>query len=67
MILVDGIRAYVGSVNFSLHSTTQARELGIIFDENQSVNEIHKIFEADWSNAVEIPKQLPTNCPPFTK
>ncbi len=62
MILVDGARAYVGSVNFSKHSTTQARELGILFDDPKSVGEIHDLFEKDWGQAVEIPKVLPTNC-----
>jgi phosphatidylserine/phosphatidylglycerophosphate/cardiolipin synthase-like enzyme len=63
MILADGATAYVGSVNFSTNSTTQARELGIIFANPAAAATIKTAFDADWQHAVEPPATRPTDCP----
>jgi len=63
MILVDGERAYLGSVNFSFNSTTRARELGIIFSRASIAKEIGRIFKADWAVSVDPPDPPPWNCP----
>ncbi len=63
MILVDGNVAYVGSVNFSNNSTRRARELGIFFQNQTAANQLLSIFKSDWTNSVDIPNKMPTNCP----
>jgi phosphatidylserine/phosphatidylglycerophosphate/cardiolipin synthase-like enzyme len=63
MMVVDGKRAYVGSVNFSYNSLSKARELGIVFDAEKPVKELTVDFEADWRSAVPVPEKPPTDCP----
>ena len=63
MILVDGITAFVGSINFSVNSTQKARELGIVFQNSAVSSEIEKNFVTDWNASVAIPANPPTNCP----
>ena len=60
MILVDNTVAYVGSVNFSYNSTYENREAGIIFTNKSATQTISSLFEADWSNAIEVPATPPT-------
>jgi len=70
MILVDGVRAYVGSVNFTKNSVLDAREAGIVFENNPknednagvkaALNRIQDDFKADWAAAVEVPDTKPT-------
>jgi cardiolipin synthase A/B len=59
MILADqkvcGGVAFVGSVNFSTHSTTTARELGVIFRNDLATQKINEIFEADFNQALPVP------------
>ena len=62
MILVDGKLAYVGSVNFSVNSTTKARELGIIFANDAVAGQIHTVFDADWAHAIAPPKERANQC-----
>jgi phosphatidylserine/phosphatidylglycerophosphate/cardiolipin synthase-like enzyme len=63
-IVVDGKRAYVGSVNFSSHSIEQARELGLLFDDASVIATMHSTFEADWSVSVAPPTNPgPSLCP----
>jgi phosphatidylserine/phosphatidylglycerophosphate/cardiolipin synthase-like enzyme len=59
MILADGATAYVGSVNFSVNSTTKARELGVIFANPGAAATIAGTFAADWSQAIAIPDPPP--------
>lgn len=54
-IIVDGERTYVGSVNFSRNSLDYAREVGIIFKNVKSAQQIQDVFEQDWKNAVATP------------
>ncbi len=62
MILADGGAAYVGSVNFSVNSTTKARELGVIFTNAAAAAQIRSLFEADWTHAVPPPAERPAKC-----
>ncbi len=59
MILADGTTAYVGSVNFSINSTSKARELGIIFANPAAAATIAATFAHDWERAVPIPSSPP--------
>jgi cardiolipin synthase len=64
MILVDGQRLYIGSVNFSTNSMAQARELGILISPSAEIrNTIEAAFDQDWNAAAAIPAQLPDFCP----
>lgn len=54
LILVDGIKAYTGSVNLSSQSMDQNRELGIIFTEKNSIETINSTFEKDWDKGSEF-------------
>jgi cardiolipin synthase len=62
MMLVDGARAYVGSINFSENSTRHARELGILFDDRPAVMQIATAFELDWSKAIAPPADTTGVC-----
>jgi cardiolipin synthase A/B len=64
MILVDGQRLYIGSINFSTNSMTQARELGIIISPSMEIkNTVQDAFDYDWTAAAAIPAQPPDFCP----
>jgi cardiolipin synthase len=63
MMIADGNKAFIGSVNFSKSSTTEAREVGIIFQDPTSIAMISKAFESDWSQAVAPPSVSDANCP----
>jgi phosphatidylserine/phosphatidylglycerophosphate/cardiolipin synthase-like enzyme len=62
MILADRATAYVGSVNFSVNSTTKARELGIIFANPAAAAQIRALFDADFAHAVPPPEHDPARC-----
>lgn len=62
MMIVDGVTAYVGSVNFSRNSTTYARELGILFSETEPIKEMRGIFEMDWAAAINAPAEEAVSC-----
>jgi len=53
LILVDDVKAYVGSVNLSAQSMDQNRELGIILSQSDSISLLNSTFESDWSKATE--------------
>ena len=63
MMIADGTKAFIGSINFSTASTTNARELGIFFDDPGAIAMISRAFEDDWSNAVTPPAISTVNCP----
>ena len=54
LLLVDNLRAYVGSVNFSTQSMDQNRELGIIVSEEDVIETLTETFGNDWELAQEI-------------
>lgn len=51
LIVADGQRVYLGSVNLSQQSLDKNRELGILISQNDIVERINQIFAQDWSNA----------------
>jgi phosphatidylserine/phosphatidylglycerophosphate/cardiolipin synthase-like enzyme len=55
MMIVDGARGFVGSINFSENSMKHARELGILFDDHAAIVAFTAAFEADWRAAVPPP------------
>lgn len=66
MFLVDGQRAFIGSVNVSDNSLNNNRELGIIFDQADAVQIVQQTFEKDWNIATSEPFpvssfQIPAN------
>lgn len=66
MFLVDGQRAFIGSVNVSDNSLNNNRELGIIFDQTDAVQVVRQAFEKDWNAATIEPFpvssfQIPAN------
>jgi cardiolipin synthase len=54
MVLADGQRAFVGSVNFTATSLDQNRELGIIITEPTAIARIQAVFNEDFNNGAEI-------------
>jgi len=51
VFLVDGVRGFVGSENISTNSLNNNRELGVIFEDDDSVERLAAQFEADWAVA----------------
>jgi cardiolipin synthase A/B len=51
MILVDGEKAYIGSINFSSYSLDENREIGIIITEAESLQKLSESFARDWETA----------------
>ena len=51
MILVDGERAFVGSVNFTATSMDDNREVGLVLTEAASIARLTAVFEGDWAQA----------------
>jgi len=51
MLLADGERAIVGSINFSPGSFDSRRELAIELDDHHAVKALHRIAEHDWEHS----------------
>lgn len=51
LIVVDGQRAYLGSVNLSSQSLDKNRELGILISQSDIIEKISQVFSQDWSRA----------------
>lgn len=62
MVIVDGARAFVGSINFSANSMHHARELGIVFEDRTAITAFSNTFEADWRFAVPPPDETKGLC-----
>ena len=63
MILVDRSLAYVGSINFSNNSMLKARELGVVFNDEDAISKITKEFDRDWNVSI-VPVTLKKDfCP----
>lgn len=56
LILVDGVRGYSGSINFTGHSMDLNRELGILFSQGDIISKTQQVFEEDWQNAEPLVK-----------
>jgi len=48
IIVVDGVKAFVGSENISSQSLDQNRELGIIVSDATVLNRLQSTFQTDW-------------------
>jgi cardiolipin synthase A/B len=53
-ILVDGRKAYVGSINLSRTSISENREIGLITKERPVLDTISRTFATDWANAISF-------------
>jgi phosphatidylserine/phosphatidylglycerophosphate/cardiolipin synthase-like enzyme len=62
LIVADGTQAYIGSVNLSVASMTDARELGILVTDPTTIQMLTSTFEGDWAQAVSAIPATP-NCP----
>jgi len=62
MILVDGARGFVGSINFSENSMKHARELGIVFEDRAALTAFRATFESDWRFAAPPPEKPDGSC-----
>ncbi len=51
LLLADGERAMVGSMNIDNQAYDQRRELGVVFDDPAAVKLLKKRFVADWHEA----------------
>jgi phosphatidylserine/phosphatidylglycerophosphate/cardiolipin synthase-like enzyme len=51
IIVVDGVRAFVGSENFSSQSLDQNRELGIIVADSGVLSKLNSTFQGDWNDS----------------
>lgn len=49
--MVDGQRAYVGSINLSWTSLTKNREVGLVVGEPANVATMETTLEKDWATA----------------
>ncbi len=54
LLLVDGERAYIGSVNFSAQSMDKNRELGILVSQPDVIERLKGVFETDWASATGL-------------
>jgi phosphatidylserine/phosphatidylglycerophosphate/cardiolipin synthase-like enzyme len=54
LILADGQKAYVGSVNFTAQSLDRNRELGIIVSQSDIISRLGNTFVQDWGAGTEL-------------
>ncbi len=54
MILIDDVKAYVGSINLSTQSMDENRELGIMLSENESIKTLDETFANDWNLGTQV-------------
>jgi cardiolipin synthase len=55
MMIIDGARGFIGSINFSDNSMKHARELGIVFEDHAAITAFSNAYESDWRAAVPPP------------
>jgi phosphatidylserine/phosphatidylglycerophosphate/cardiolipin synthase-like enzyme len=63
MMIADGARAYIGSMNFSTNSLTLAREVGIMLSDPATIATFAPLFEEDWKVAIAPPAASTVSCP----
>ncbi|MEO6052529.1 MAG: phospholipase D-like domain-containing protein [Chthoniobacterales bacterium] len=51
LIIVDGIRALVGSMNIDRSAFDLRRELGVIVEQPELIEGLQKVFDNDWSQS----------------
>jgi len=52
-VAIDGARFFVGSQNLRKVSLDQRREVGIMIEDSPMARKIERVFEEDWSNAID--------------
>ncbi len=62
MMIIDGARGFVGSINFSDNSTKRARELAIVFDDRAAITAFSNAFDSDWKFAMPPPRDTDGVC-----
>ncbi len=50
MIIADGSKAFIGSVNISPASLDRNRELGILVDDSRIIQILSSAFDDDWNS-----------------
>ena len=65
IMLADGKRAMLGSMNIDREAYDVRRELGVVFDDKTAVAALQKQFDADWDDAKPYVPQDPLA--PFVK
>jgi phosphatidylserine/phosphatidylglycerophosphate/cardiolipin synthase-like enzyme len=63
MMVADGDKAFLGSVNLSMQSMTRARELGIFFADANAIRLLTSTFESDWAASATPPDMANVSCP----
>ncbi len=58
MMVADGKRVYVGSINYSYNSLLRARELGVIFLDEKTGDTLDTEFQKDWDRSA-VPSDQP--------
>jgi cardiolipin synthase len=51
MLLTDGTRAIVGSINLAPGSFDSRRELAIKLDDEHAIKRLHEVVKSDWENS----------------
>lgn len=54
LIIIDNVKAYVGSVNFTTQSMDANREVGIIISQPDILSTMQQTFDKDWENATSL-------------
>lgn len=65
LIVVDGARAYVGSINYSTSSMVYNRELGLISTDRAVVGPVSQAFKKWWASAPASYQSPMTSAAPF--
>ena len=59
LIVADGERAMVGSMNIDAQAFDRRRELGVLFDDANAVRHLRQQFERDWQEATHYRPEDP--------
>lgn len=51
LIIVDKVRAYVGSINLTANSLDRNRELGLLISQPNILERLNQTFHLDWQNS----------------
>ena len=54
LMIVDGVKAVIGSVNFSSNSLDNNREMSVLLENAASLKELQTLFDYDWSKRAKI-------------
>lgn len=54
LLIIDGKKAYVGSINFTTQSMDSNREVGILLSQRDIVGQLSQDFSTDWESATDL-------------